>query len=164
VPAIWLRAESFMMQYPVQVSAPFAGTHPVQRQKMFTRCNGCVHLQGAIMVHHSSSSLGEKSTAPTATTGCRLDNLGSQALIEILDQFPRPPIGHPQRPASSGNRARLGNFLQYRDLARTDLSTARQIDPNAEPITSFGRFGGFGGPPHHDETTNHVESLMINCS
>lgn len=116
---------------------------------MLTSCQRRVYLYGAISVHNSLADLRQDGTAASSASNRCFYNGSAKTLIEIINEIPGLSIRHFQRATGGGNRTSPRDLLQHGDLARADLASGWQINPDAEPVARAGRFRELTGTLRH---------------
>jgi hypothetical protein len=106
---------------------------------MLTSCLRRVYLDGAIRVHNNLADLCQDGTAASSASNRCLYNGSAKTSIEIINEVPSLPIRHFKRATGGGNRTGPRDLLQHGDLARADLASGCQINPDAEPVARAGR-------------------------
>jgi hypothetical protein len=117
---------------------------------MLTSCQRRGYLYGAISFHNSRPDFRQDGTAATTASSRRLYNRSAKTLIEFINEVPGLSIRQFQRATGGGNRASPRDLLQHGDLARADLTSGWQINPDAEPVARAARFRELMGTLRYD--------------
>jgi hypothetical protein len=126
---------------------------------MLTSCQRRVYLYGAISVHNSLADLRQDGAAATGASNRHLYNGSAKTLIESINEIPSLPIRHFKRATGGGNRTGPRDLLQHGDLARADLASGGQINPDAEPVARAGRLRELTRTLRHDGQQTKVDPI-----
>src|SRR6185295_4616256 len=113
-------------------SAPAAHQGVVESAKMAGDGTPGLPLHVAIVLHDPASEGGERGAAAAVAAHLLLDERLAEALVEVVDEQPCPPVGHAHGAAGRGDGAMFIDQFEQADLAGADRPLFAEIHAQGE--------------------------------